>query len=174
MLSRNSVWTYPWNEPTPNSSGNTRLQSSQLAEPLWTELPICRIGVRGLIITWKMACGEWLVEPPRIHHYSAHAEYLAKTINFSLFEHMEQCRACEKYRLWFRHYTNTHWGEHVENACWHCEVFKVRIHSFLCTWKVRARIVFSFSFFVMNLPTFVSNTWKTPVQVQRAVGLVNC
>ena len=37
MLSRHSVGTYQGNEPTRNSSGNTRPQSSQLAEPLWTD-----------------------------------------------------------------------------------------------------------------------------------------
>ena len=36
MHSRNSVGTYQGNEPKLNSSGNTRLQSCQLAEPLKT------------------------------------------------------------------------------------------------------------------------------------------
>ena len=37
MLSKNSVAIYQGNELTRNSSGNTRSQSSQLAEPLWTD-----------------------------------------------------------------------------------------------------------------------------------------
>ena len=37
MLSRHSVSTHQGNELTHNSSGNTRPQSSQLAEPLWTD-----------------------------------------------------------------------------------------------------------------------------------------
>ena len=36
-LSRPSVGTYQENELTRNLSGNTRPQSSQLAEPLWTD-----------------------------------------------------------------------------------------------------------------------------------------
>ena len=34
--SRHSVGTYQGNKITPNSSGNTQVQPSQLAEPLWT------------------------------------------------------------------------------------------------------------------------------------------
>ena len=50
MLSRHSVGTYRGNELTRNSSGNTRPQSSQLAEPLWTEPGVKRgISVRKLI-----------------------------------------------------------------------------------------------------------------------------
>ena len=37
MLSGHSVGTYQRNELTRKSSGNTRPQSSQLAEPLWTD-----------------------------------------------------------------------------------------------------------------------------------------
>ena len=37
MLSRHSVRTYQENELTRNSSGNTRPQSSQLVEPLWSD-----------------------------------------------------------------------------------------------------------------------------------------
>ena len=37
MLSRHSVGTYQENEFTHNSSRNARPQSSQLAEPLWTD-----------------------------------------------------------------------------------------------------------------------------------------
>ena len=37
MLSKHSVGTYKGKELTNNSSGNTRLQSSQLAELLWTD-----------------------------------------------------------------------------------------------------------------------------------------
>ena len=36
-LSRHSAGTYPENELTRNLSGNIRPQSSQLAEPLWTD-----------------------------------------------------------------------------------------------------------------------------------------
>ena len=37
MVSRQSVTTYQGNELTRTSSGNVRPQSSQRAEPLWTE-----------------------------------------------------------------------------------------------------------------------------------------
>ena len=37
MLSRHGVRAYQGNEVTRNSSGNTLPQSSQLAEPLWTD-----------------------------------------------------------------------------------------------------------------------------------------
>ena len=37
MLSGHGVGTYQENELTRNLSGNTRPQSSQLAEPLWTD-----------------------------------------------------------------------------------------------------------------------------------------
>ena len=37
MLPRHSVQTYQGKELTCNSSGNARLQSSQLAEPLWSD-----------------------------------------------------------------------------------------------------------------------------------------
>ena len=47
-----SVGTYHENELTRNSSGNTRSQSSQLAEPLWTDLCLkSEISVRELIST---------------------------------------------------------------------------------------------------------------------------
>ena len=50
MLSRHSVRTYQGNELTRNLSGNTRLQSSQLAESLWTDHGLkSGIGVRELI-----------------------------------------------------------------------------------------------------------------------------
>ena len=53
MLSKHSVETYHGgNELTRNSSGNTRPQSPQLAEPLWTELGVkWRISVLELIST---------------------------------------------------------------------------------------------------------------------------
>ena len=58
------------NKLTSNSSGNTRLQSSQLAEPLWTIPGIKRgLSVHTLISTLKKkkkkkkdAGGEWIVE----------------------------------------------------------------------------------------------------------------
>ena len=37
LLSRHSVGTYQGNELSRNSSGNARPQSSQLAEPMWTD-----------------------------------------------------------------------------------------------------------------------------------------
>ena len=45
MPSRHSVGTYQENEVTRNSSCNARLQSSQLAEPLWTD-PCLKSGIR--------------------------------------------------------------------------------------------------------------------------------
>ena len=53
-LSGHSVGTLSGNELTCNSSGNTRSQSSQLAEPLWTE-PGLKSGIneRELISTLK-------------------------------------------------------------------------------------------------------------------------
>ena len=53
-LSRHSVGTLSGNELTHNSSGNTRSQSSQLAEPLWTDLSLkSGISVREVICTKK-------------------------------------------------------------------------------------------------------------------------
>ena len=53
-LSRHSVGTLSGNELTCNSSGNTRSQSFQLAEPLWTNSGVkSGIGVRKLISTLK-------------------------------------------------------------------------------------------------------------------------
>ena len=53
-LSRHSVGTLSGNELTRNSSGNTRSQSSQLAEPLWTNPGVkSEISVRKLISTLK-------------------------------------------------------------------------------------------------------------------------
>ena len=51
-LSGHTVQTYQENELTRNSSGNTRSQSSQLAELLWTD-PVLKseISVRVLIST---------------------------------------------------------------------------------------------------------------------------
>ena len=52
MLSKHSVGTYQGNELTRNSSGNTRPQSSQLVEPLWTDPGLkCGIGTRERIST---------------------------------------------------------------------------------------------------------------------------
>ena len=50
------------NELTRNLSGNIRPQSSQLAEPLWTDLGLnSEISARELISTWKkaQAGNEW-------------------------------------------------------------------------------------------------------------------
>ena len=54
MLSRHSVGTYQGNELTHNLSGNTWPQSSQLAEPLWTD-PGVKSGIteRKVISTLK-------------------------------------------------------------------------------------------------------------------------
>ena len=53
-LSRRSVGNLSGNELTRNSSGNTRSQSSQLAEPLWTDPGLkSGISVRELISTVK-------------------------------------------------------------------------------------------------------------------------
>ena len=53
-LSRQSVGNLSQNELTRNSSGNTRLQSSQLVEPLWTDPGLkCGISLRELISTLK-------------------------------------------------------------------------------------------------------------------------
>ena len=53
-LSRHSVGTHPENELTRNLSGSIRPQSSQLAEPLWTNPGInSGISVRELISTLK-------------------------------------------------------------------------------------------------------------------------
>ena len=53
-LSRHSVGNYQENELTSNSSENTRSQSFQLAEPLWTDPGLKRgISVRELISTLK-------------------------------------------------------------------------------------------------------------------------
>ena len=52
MLSGHGVGTYQENELTRNLSGNTRPQSSQLAEPLWTDPGVkSGISVRELIST---------------------------------------------------------------------------------------------------------------------------
>ena len=64
-LSRHCVGTLSGNKFTHNSSGNTRSQSSQLAEPLWTNPGVkSGISVRKLISTEKekSAGREWIVE----------------------------------------------------------------------------------------------------------------
>ena len=54
IVLRHSVGTYQENELTRNSPGNTRPQSSQLAEPLWTDLGVKRgISARKLISSKK-------------------------------------------------------------------------------------------------------------------------
>ena len=62
MLFRDSVETYQGDELTRNSSRNTRPQSSQLAQLLWTDPGLkSGIGVRELISTLKKksAGGVW-------------------------------------------------------------------------------------------------------------------
>ena len=52
VLSRHNVGSYQGNELTRHSSENTRPQSSQHAEPLWTDLVLkSKIDVRELIFT---------------------------------------------------------------------------------------------------------------------------
>ena len=59
MLSSHSVGTYQKHGLTRTSSGNTRPQSCQLAEPLWTDsLLKSGIGVRELISTLKKSTAE--------------------------------------------------------------------------------------------------------------------
>ena len=54
MLSRHVVGSYQENELTRNSPGNIRSQSSQLAEPLWTDPGLkSGISMRELISTLK-------------------------------------------------------------------------------------------------------------------------
>ena len=54
MLSRHNVKNYQGNELTGNSSRNGRLQSSQLAKPLWADRGLTsETGVRELISTLK-------------------------------------------------------------------------------------------------------------------------
>ena len=54
MLSRHIVETYQGNELTLNSSGSPRPQSSQLAEPMWTDPGVkSGISVLELISTKK-------------------------------------------------------------------------------------------------------------------------
>ena len=88
MQSRYSVETYPKNELIRNSSGNTRLQSSQLAEPPWTDPGVkSGISLRELISTlkknikikrrWAMNC-RTISPNPRTrakshHHHHDHA-----------------------------------------------------------------------------------------------------
>ena len=56
MLSRRSVGTYQRNELTRNSSGNIRLRSSQLAEPLWTYSGL-RSAISGQLVMLSRHCG---------------------------------------------------------------------------------------------------------------------
>ena len=59
MLSRHGVGTYQGNELTRNSSGNTRQQSSQFSEPLWTDPGVkSGISVSELVFTFKKSAHE--------------------------------------------------------------------------------------------------------------------
>ena len=55
MLSRSSVGIYQGNELTSNSSGNNEPQSSQLAEPSWTDSDLKKKGIvmRELVSIYK-------------------------------------------------------------------------------------------------------------------------
>ena len=58
MLSRHTMGTYQRNKLTRNSSGNARPQSSEPAEPLWTDSGIKNgIGVHEMISTKKKKKG---------------------------------------------------------------------------------------------------------------------
>ena len=58
MLSRHSVGTYQEKLLTRNSSGSTRPQLSQLAEPLWTDHSLkSRNDVGELIFTYRKSAG---------------------------------------------------------------------------------------------------------------------
>ena len=76
-LSRHSVGTYPKKKKkdklTRNSLGNTRLQSSQLAKPLWTDPGLkSEISVRELISTLKNKKAQVGNEWSNILHKSSH------------------------------------------------------------------------------------------------------
>ena len=62
MLSRHSVEIYQGNGLTCNSSGNIWQQSSQLAEPLWTDHGLKRGIVHKLISTLKSTGWEQFIE----------------------------------------------------------------------------------------------------------------
>ena len=70
------------NELTRNSSGNTRPQSSQLAEPLWTD-PGLRNGISvcNLISTFKKSAGRELIveHSPQILTRTHHHPHLLET-----------------------------------------------------------------------------------------------
>ena len=83
-LSRHSVGTYPENEVTCNLSGNIRPQSSQLAEPLWTDPDIkSAFSARELIST----SNKWIhgrngrtlsqtpCKPGKSHHHHHHHQH---------------------------------------------------------------------------------------------------
>ena len=70
MLTMHRMGTYQENELTRNSSGNTRPQSSQPAEPLWTNPDLKRWNLYAQADLRllkkkkkKTAGGEWIVEP---------------------------------------------------------------------------------------------------------------
>ena len=85
------------NELTRNSSGNTRSQSSQLAEPLWTDSGLkSGIGVRELISTKKknkrrrgMNCRTFCENPrtrgkKHFHHHQINHAFIPTSNGFSL------------------------------------------------------------------------------------------
>ena len=80
------------NELTRNSSGNTRSQSSQLAEPLWTD-PCVKSGIslRELIptikkTTKKLAGGEWIVKRfPKILAHEEKATTITKPAKWNIW-----------------------------------------------------------------------------------------
>ena len=73
-LSTQSVGNLSGNELTRNSSGNTRSQSSQLVEPLWTDLGLkSGISLRGLISTLKNKKAQAANELSNILPKSLHA-----------------------------------------------------------------------------------------------------
>ena len=84
------------NELTSNSSGNTRSQSSQLAEPLWTDPGLkSGISVRKLISNQKkkkkrkqgmsyqtLSQNPCMREKSHHHHHSKHSAYISALIVF--------------------------------------------------------------------------------------------
>ena len=69
MLSRHNVGSYNGNELARNSSGNVQPQSSQFAEPLWTDPGFkSGTGVRELISTKKKKKLSKLLCEEKRHH----------------------------------------------------------------------------------------------------------
>ena len=65
LLSRHSVGTYQETNSHATRQGDTRSQSSQIVEPLWTD-PGLKSGISALVLISikkkKSAVGDWIVE----------------------------------------------------------------------------------------------------------------